>query len=1108
MLAIETLLGALTGYFTNDIAIRQLFAENGVVVRERTQFTELIVEVLTTQIIDEKTVAALAENPEMMTAIMRFLRDLLGEELPYALSDLSLADLDEDRALAEMLDARLRALDLDTVALNVPFLHKKIDAVLQTPDFQQGLAVALKNLACLTPRQLGVELVCAHWQERLRAMPEADWQKLCDRLSAAALEAIRNTFVSMPSLCLKDILGLDGKAALTLLTSLLLAHQPSQLAGWLDVLKNQKLQEHFYIFSEQVLRELVEKHLPSVLETVYPLLSEDREWIETIFLESIGECDAASPFFRDVVQDYLRGRFATAEGEEDWLTVLYHKFMEPEMLQDLSERIVQYLLSWIVWEIDQWRRAGLDSAQSMQRLQDRIAHWRPLLVRVLDAFLSRPLAESRLLDSGVEALLKGGFRYLSTHLSATQLADHLRLSDAQLDRALADSLLNISRQEKIIRGLTTFWREKGEAWLASQDIGGETIRGLLEKMVHWFYHEPIARLICRSKEQIPYEQLGEWMRGNIFSSLRPYLGRLTKAQLDALSHQEMRELVLDMIGREMRPLAYLGGGIGAVAGLATGAAMEMSGLSPDPDQIALLMAARTGMYGVVGYGTNVMAVYGLFRPYKKTLGLQGLMSKNQTRFSHKMKDLAASYIINESIWSTEVGQFSKKVNAHFPDLVHHALQLLAEKRDQEWMPLAKEILLPHAGAWVYASLDKPEIAGWLQKMMARTLAEQDLSAAAKWVDMAAIYRRTLDRLAVSEAADGRISAGLIDALEGVSADEWKERGNQLLAQIVLPADQRIYEALWEKLLPYYKGLPELLLENKEALIDLIDGLMRKRLPFTLQMGYQLAGGKRYLAAVLEILVGRKLPAYLFKRETRIGEAVVDWMMTELAGKSMMNIGVSLSETEGRWMQDVCAALAQAPLQQFILTLFKGLLSVSEDTASRVVAAVAAFGRHWLSLFFEPEDRACLSESLELLSWQVLPGRLEPAIIAGCEGVFEDLSFDRALSLEEGTIWRQLIQALTFDEAEEQVLSCVSGKLWQTVDPVFWNCLVREGRDLLLLIDVPGLVEERINGLSPALLENLMRGIAQPYFTRVERMGWLGAVVAIPATVVSRLLGGF
>ena len=84
MLAIETILGALTGYFTNDIAIRQLFAKNGVVVRERAQFTEMIVQVLQDQIIDEETVRALAENPEMAMMFERFLRTLLTEELPYA----------------------------------------------------------------------------------------------------------------------------------------------------------------------------------------------------------------------------------------------------------------------------------------------------------------------------------------------------------------------------------------------------------------------------------------------------------------------------------------------------------------------------------------------------------------------------------------------------------------------------------------------------------------------------------------------------------------------------------------------------------------------------------------------------------------------------------------------------------------------------------------------------------------------------------------------------------------------------------------------------------------------------------------------------------------
>ena len=69
-------------------------------------------------------------------------------------------------------------------------------------------------------------------------------------------------------------------------------------------------------------------------------------------------------------------------------------------------------------------------------------------------------------------------------------------------------------------------------------------------------------------------------------------------------------------------------------------------------------------------------------------------------------------------------------------------------------------------------------------------------------------------------------------------------------------------------------------------------------------------------------------------------------------------------------------------------------------------------------------------------------------------------------------------------------------------------MIREVRALVLRVDVPGLVEERINALSPELLEQMVRGIAQPYFTRVERMGWLGAVVAIPATLASRALGGF
>lgn len=125
--------------------------------------------------------------------------------------------------------------------------------------------------------------------------------------------------------------------------------------------------------------------------------------------------------------------------------------------------------------------------------------------------------------------------------------------------------------------------------------------------------------------------------------------------------------------------------------------MEMSGVTPDPDALAALMTVRTGMYGVVGYGTNVAAVAGLFRPYKKKLGFQGLISKNQTRFAEKMKEMATSYIINDDIWRTQVQAFSERLDADFDELLHQGLQKLADAHDTHWQQTLKEMAKNHAG---------------------------------------------------------------------------------------------------------------------------------------------------------------------------------------------------------------------------------------------------------------------------------------------------------------------------------------------------------------------------------------------------------------------------
>ena len=143
-----------------------------------------------------------------------------------------------------------------------------------------------------------------------------------------------------------------------------------------------------------------------------------------------------------------------------------------------------------------------------------------------------------------------------------------------------------------------------------------------------------------------------------------------------------------------------------------------------------------------------------------------------------------------------------------------------------------------------------------------------------------------------------------------------------------------------------------------------------------------------------------------------------------------------------------------------------------------------------------------------LAWAEVIGRFEPAVVMLGDELVREGSLNALFSLPSGTLQQRLCAALVLTPEEERRCIAFAAKLWQLVEPVCIATVIREGRALVLLVDVPGLVEERINALSPELLEQMVRGIAQPYFTRVERMGWLGAVVAIPATLASRALGGF
>ena len=1095
MLAIETILGALTGYFTNDIAIRQLFAKNGVVVRERTQFTEMIVRVLEDQIIDEDVVQSLQEAPEVVLLFERFLRTFVGEELPYIFADCTLADLDKEGVLRQELVARIHALPLDAQQTEAVEWRQQLLSVFNGADFRQSVAEALEHLAACSLLDLDAAKML---EERLTTLCEMEdavftawldaWQDSVEKTVDAQWRASETR-----SPRLRELLGVDGTALERLLEQFILDGQATSYARWLDVLKNPALQEHVYILVERLLETLVRQHLPLMVDAFAPLLTEDREDIEKMLLESVAEC-GESPILCEMMTGLLSKYFSESEDGRDWLTALLEQISYGPEAERHQKALARYLLSGVVQAIDRWRRAAADTPEELAALHQWFLRWRPLAEQGCEMFLALPV-HALFSRKTMQTLVKGAFSVMKAQWTPQE--ERRKMYDAAMQwlrLPLAAHILTPQRQTQLLEMLSSCWRTDGEAWLQSLAPAPETMREAMLAGVDWLFRQPLSCLLCRGQEKFPYARAAALVRKQVFQEMRPFLGKLTREQLNALSHEDMRTLVLDMLGREMRPLAYLGGGIGALAGAATGVAMEMSGVTSDPEAVAALMAVRTGMYGVVGYGTNVAAVYGLFRPYRKTLGFQGLLSKNQMRFAEEMKKMAASYIINDDIWTMQMQAFSQQLDKNFEKLLEDAAAKWMDGQNTFWQEPAKTWIQSQAGPWLYALLKKPRVHERLGAELAASLQHPKLI---EWLAGQHPLRQGMDRVAMREAASGTVSHKLLGVLRQIDAPRWTEIINALLEAVHLPEEKAFYDKIWHQILPAYKSLPEWLMSQSDRLAQWGDDKIRSRLSFTMLLGYQMAGGKSLVASVLDVFLNKKLPAYLFRREAAIAETAKHWLQQTFSGQSLTALGVTMAESEGDWLQEMMAALTSTQLQHLLLNLLRSVRTLPAEGETWFVQQTLAL----LTRTQMPNtDTLLLTQGWAALDWGKVLLRAEPAVKLFAEKMVKESSMDSLLQHMEGISAHWLHSVLKE--------SGVVLHAWRMVAPALSAALVREGRTLVLLVDVPGLIEARIAALPPELLERMVRDIAQPYFTRVERMGWLGAVVAVPAIGLSHMLGGY
>lgn len=133
--------------------------------------------------------------------------------------------------------------------------------------------------------------------------------------------------------------------------------------------------------------------------------------------------------------------------------------------------------------------------------------------------------------------------------------------------------------------------------------------------------------------------------------------RISKSNLQSLSLKELSTVVENFMGRELKPITRFGAGLGLMAGfgMAILPGIEQLAARFQIDSSYLVFGFAGLVFGLIGWGTNWLALKMIFRPYLPlyilgyTIPLTpGVIAKNKVRFAGKMGEFVQENLLNDS----------------------------------------------------------------------------------------------------------------------------------------------------------------------------------------------------------------------------------------------------------------------------------------------------------------------------------------------------------------------------------------------------------------------------------------------------------------------------
>lgn len=186
------------------------------------------------------------------------------------------------------------------------------------------------------------------------------------------------------------------------------------------------------------------------------------------------------------------------------------------------------------------------------------------------------------------------------------------------------------------------------------DVIVKSLRNLIDDYRHYNIHDLFKQInsIDNLSENIVNAILN-YLDNGLSNILEGNIARVIENNIKSFSNEEVLELMQEFMGKELKPLTILGAIMGGIVGIFVG---YYQGYVLGHNTLFnwnqfKLMLPNMAIYALVGYLTNVIAIFFIFRPYKPVFGIkrfQGVIPKQIPVLARAMGNVISNNLLSDT----------------------------------------------------------------------------------------------------------------------------------------------------------------------------------------------------------------------------------------------------------------------------------------------------------------------------------------------------------------------------------------------------------------------------------------------------------------------------